>query len=232
MNLAKWALKNRVVTTVLSVGMLVGGYLAYMGLGRLEDPEFTIKECLVITPYTGASAAEVEEEVTEKLEIAIQQLSQLRELESMSTRGMSSITVRIEKKYDKDALPQVWDELRRKVGDAELNLPPGAGPAMVIDDFGDVYGILFALYGPEYTYAELKDIVEMLRRELLLVTDVAKVTFFGITPEVIYIELDRTRMAALGVSLFLFVFQQVRLIKCFRHQFQGDLFHYLTSEVD
>jgi multidrug efflux pump subunit AcrB len=144
-------------------------------MSRLEDPEFTIKDALVITPYPGASAMEVEEEVTDNIELAIQQLAQLDEIESKSERGLSTITVSIKNKYDIDTLPQVWDELRRKVGDAQRGLPPGAGPSLVVDDYGDVFGVFIAIYGDEYSYAELKDVVDMLRKELLLVDDVAKI---------------------------------------------------------
>ncbi len=112
---------------------------------------------------------------------------------------MSTLTVTIKNSYDKSTLPQVWDELRRKIGDAQKNLPPGAGPSLVVDDFGDVYGVFLAITGDEYTYAELKEYVKLLRRELLLVQDVAKIDTYGMRTEAIYIQLDRDRMASLGV---------------------------------
>ena len=197
--IAEASINNRVITLTFAVVMLVGGIKAFNGLSRLEDPEFTIKDALVITPYPGASAAEVEEEVTDHIEIAVQQLGQLDEIESRSTRGMSNLTVSIKKQYDSAALPQVWDELRRKVGDAQSGLPPGAGPSIVVDDFGDVYGVFVAIYGEEYSYAELKDVVDLLRRELLLVQDVAKIDTYGEFVEAIYVELERDRMAELGI---------------------------------
>ena len=113
MNLADVALRNRTTTLVLTAGLLFGGISAYGNLSRLEDPEFTIKDALVFTPYPGASAAEVEEEVSDEIEKAIQQLSQLFWIESTSYRGMSEIKAHIKDQYDRDALPQVWDELRR-----------------------------------------------------------------------------------------------------------------------
>jgi multidrug efflux pump subunit AcrB len=199
MNLAEVAIKNRVVTLVLTVVMLLGGYVSFQGMSRLEDPEFTIKDALVITPYSGASAAEVEEEVTDRIEIAVQALGQLDEIESKSDRGVSNLTVSIKNQYDSRALPQVWDELRRKVGDVQQSLPPGAGPSVVVDDYGDVFGVFFAIYGGEFTYAELKDVVDLLRRELLLVQDVAKIETYGELVEAIYIELNRDRMSQLGI---------------------------------
>ncbi len=199
MKLAEAAIRSKTTTLVLTAVFLVGGIIAFQGLSRLEDPEFTIKEALVITPYPGATATEVEEEVSDAIEIAIQQLGQLLEVESKSDRGLSTITVRIKDQYDKHALPQVWDELRRKVGDVQGQLPPGAGPSIVNDDYGDVWGIFFAVYGDEYTFAELKEVAKMLRRELLLVEDVAKVGFWGERTEAVYVEPDRDRMSQLGI---------------------------------
>ncbi len=191
MNIAPFWIEHRVITLVLTFALLGGGYQAFSGMSRLEDPEFTIKDALVITPYRGASAYEVEEEVTDELELAIQQLGQLKKLESKSDRGLSTITVTIKDQYDKDTLPQVWDELRRKIGDAQGGLPPGAGPSIVIDDYGDVYGIFIAVYGGEYSYAELKKFVDLMRRELLLVQDVAKIDTFGERVEAIFVAAAR-----------------------------------------
>ena len=200
MKITEFCLENRTTTLVLTVFMIAGGLFAYQGMGRLEDPEFTIKDAQIITHYPGASALEVEEEVTDEIEIAVQQLGQLDEVKSVYYRGLSIVTATIKDSYDKETLPQVWDELRRKVGDAQNRLPPGAGPTIVNDDFGDVYGIFFALYGDEYSYAELWQVAKLLRRELLLVDDVAKIDIVGNRPEVIYVELNRDRMSQLGIS--------------------------------
>jgi len=199
MDFAGIAIKNKVVTLVLVVVTLVAGMSAYGSMGRLEDPEFTIKDALVITPYPGATAIEVEQEVSDEMEMAVQQLGQRKRVISRSDRGLSTLTVTIQDKYDKTTLPQVWDELRRKVGDAQASLPPGAGPSIVVDDYGDVYGIFVVVYGAEYSYAELKRVTDGLRRELLLVKDVAKIAVFGELRECVYVELNRDRMAQLGV---------------------------------
>jgi multidrug efflux pump subunit AcrB len=201
MNFADIALNNRVTTLVLTVMMIVAGIASYQGLGRLEDPAFTIKDALVITPYPGATPQEVEEEVTDEIEKAVQKLGQIKELESRSEPGLSTVQVKIQDRYDSAALPQVWDELRRKVNDAQSSLPPGAGPSTVIDDFGDVYGIFVAIYGEDYSYAELKEYADFLQRELLLVEDVAKIDFFAARTEAIYVELNRDRMAQLGIPV-------------------------------
>ena len=169
MKITEFCLENRTTTIFLTIIAIAGGLAAFNNMGRLEDPEFVIKDALVITPYPGASAEEVEQEVSDEIEIAVQQLGQLFEVESRSSRGMSIVTVTIKDQFGKALLPQVWDELRRKVGDAQPNLPPGAGPSVVQDDFGDVFGVFIALYGQEYTYAELYDVAKFLRREFLLV---------------------------------------------------------------
>ena len=199
MDIAKVAISKRTITLVLTFVMLAGGMQAFQGMSRLEDPEFTIKDALVITPYTGASASEVAEEVSDELEKAVQQMGQLKRVVSKSDRGLSTLTVTIQDKYDKTSLPQVWDELRRKIGDAQKDLPPGAGPSFVVDDYGDVFGVFVAIYGEGYTYAELKEVIDLLRRELLLVEDVAKITTYGERVEAIYVELNRDRMAQLGI---------------------------------
>ncbi len=200
MDLAAIAIKNRVVTLTLAVVMLAAGFSSFENMSRLEDPEFTIKVALVMTPYPGASAEEVEQEVSDYLEIAVQQLGQLDRVESKSDRGLSTLTVTVKDNYDAETLPQVWDELRRKIGDAAGGLPAGAGQPMVIDDYGDVYGVFVAVTADGYTYAELKNYVDFLRRELLLVDDVGKIATYGERTEAIYISFDRDRMSQLGIS--------------------------------
>ena len=115
MNPGEFSVKNNRVVLVAMAMAIVGGIVAYLNIGRLEDPEFTIKQALIITPYPGASAEEVAQEVTNPIEIACQQLGQLDRVESESSRGRSVVTVTIKDRYDKTRMPQVWDELRRKV---------------------------------------------------------------------------------------------------------------------
>ena len=200
MNLAEFSIARKTTTYVVSAVVFVGGLVAFQGLGRLEDPEFTIKEAVVTTLYPGASPLEVSEEVTEVIEEAVQSMGQLKEVRSLSKPGLSIIYAEMQEKYDMRTLPQVWDELRRKVGDVQGQLPPGAGPSMVNDDFGDVFGVFLAIYGEGYSLAELLDVGKMLKRELLLVQDVAKVSFWGAQQEAIFVEISRARMSQLGIS--------------------------------
>jgi len=191
---------NRVVLVAMALAVL-GGLVAYRNLGRLEDPEFTIKQALIITPYPGASAAEVAQEVTNPIEVACQQLGQIEHIESESTRGQSLVTVRIKDRYNKHRIQQVWDELRRKVADVQSQLPPAArGQSVIIDDFGDVYGIFFALTGDGYSFPELRRYADFLRRELLSVPMVKSVVLFGEQQEVVYLEISRLRLAQLGLD--------------------------------
>ncbi len=200
MNLTDFSLRNRTLITVLTLVAVYAGMKAFDGLPRLEDPEFTIKEALVITPYPGATSYEVEEEVSDELELAVQKLGKIKKIESRNIPGQSTLTIEMRSTVPGKALPQVWDELRRKVGDAQSKLPPGAGPSLVIDDYSDVYGVFLALYGDEYSYRELYDYAKLLRRELVLVKDVAKVELFGVVSEVVYVEFDRERLSQIGIS--------------------------------
>ncbi|HFC46539.1 MAG TPA: efflux RND transporter permease subunit, partial [Dissulfuribacter thermophilus] len=200
MNIAELSIKKSVITWTMTVVMLFLGYFAYEGLPRLEDPEFAIKEAVIVTPYPGASPREVQEEVTEVIEKAVQEMGQLKKVVSYSSRGMSLVHVYIKDQYRKEQLPQVWDELRRRMADHEHELPPGAGPITVNDDFGDVFGVYFGLVGEGYTYAELKTVAEFLQRELLTVQDVKKIELFGLRKEAVYVEISRAKMAALGIT--------------------------------
>lgn len=200
MNIAQLAIRKSTITWTLSILLLVLGYVSFTNLARLEDPEFTIKDAIISTPYPGASAKEVEEEVSDVIERAVQELGQLKRVQSTSTRGMSVVKATIKDQYDKETLPQVWDELRRKVSDYQNRLPPGAGPSIVNDDFGDTYGIYVALSGEGYTMAELYEYAKLLRRELLLVDDVKRVVIWGHNQETVYVEMSRAKMAALGIS--------------------------------
>lgn len=192
--------KDRVVFTAMAL-VLLGGVVAYRQMGRLEDPEFTIKEALIVTPYPGASAEEVAQEVTNPIERACQQLGQLKRVESQSSRGMSVVTAVIQDRFHRDTIPQVWDELRRKIADAQPQLPPAVrGRSMVVDDFGDVYGIFLAITGEGYSFPELRRFAEFLRRELLLAPNVKKVELFGEQQEVVYLEISRQRLAQLGIN--------------------------------
>ena len=201
MNIAKFFIDRKILTWTMSLAIFAAGISAYQTIGRLEDPEYTIKAAQVVTYWPGATAAEVASELTDPLETAIQQMGQVKRVTSTSYPGRSIIAVEMQDKYDKTTLPQVWDELRRKVNDHASFLPAGAGTPLVIDDYGDVYGMYFVLYGDGYSLAEIKAYAKMLRRELLLCDQVAKIEMTGDQNEVVYFEISRARLANLGISL-------------------------------
>ncbi|ELE7131993.1 efflux RND transporter permease subunit VmeI [Vibrio harveyi] len=198
--IAAYFIRNRVISWMVSLIFLIGGVAAFFGLGRLEDPAFTIKDAMVVTSYPGATPQQVEEEVTYPIEKAIQQLTYVDEVNSISSRGLSQITVTMKNNYGPDDLPQIWDELRRKVNDLKGTLPPGVNDPSVIDDFGDVYGILLAVTGDGYSYKELLDYVDYLRRELELVDGVSKVSVSGQQQEQVFIEISMKKLSSLGLS--------------------------------
>ncbi len=200
MNPAKTALARRNITYFLTFLVLVAGYFAYSGIGRLEDPEFTIRQANLVIPYPGATADEVANEVVEVIESAAQELGYFEKITSVSEFGRATVSVETAFAY-RHRLPEVWSKLRNKVRDAERRLPPGAGPVMVFDDFGDTYGILLALTGPDFTAAELERVAKDLQRELVGVPQVSKAVIEGVQREVIDVEISRERLLQLGASL-------------------------------
>ena len=203
MNPAEFSIKNQVLSVIVILLALVGGWIAYNEMPRFEDPEFTIRTALVVTQYPGATPLEVAEEVTEPLERALQQLAEVDDIESKSVNGRSEIMVNIKYEFSpsKADLQLIWTKVRNKVSDAAASLPPGVGQPMVNDDFGDVYGLYYFLTGEGFTPAELRRYAKTLQSELLLVDGVAKVELDGSLQEAIFVEISRQNLASLGVSL-------------------------------
>jgi multidrug efflux pump subunit AcrB len=201
MNVGEFSVRNNRVLFMAMIFVLVGGVVAYQQIGRLEDPEFTIKEALILTPYPGASAEEVAMEVTNPIESACQELGQLLRVESESLRGRSVVTAVIQDRFHRQRIPQVWDELRRKIADVQRQLPPSVrGRSIVVDDFGDVYGIFLAISGEGFSQSELRRYAEFLRRAMLQVPNVKKCDLFAEQQEVIFLEISRQRLAQLGIN--------------------------------
>lgn len=199
--IAKFFLKNKALSWLLLGLILLGGIISYIGMGKLEDAPFTIKQAVVTTTYPGASPLEVQQQVTDVLEEAIQSLGELYYLKTENRAGLSKITVYVKKEIRADAMQQLWDKLRRKVGDAQSKLPAGAGTSVVNDDFGDVLGVFYALSSTTRTYRELEDQAERIKNELLDVEDVARVELFGVQNRTIEIEADPALLAASGVTM-------------------------------
>ncbi|MFA8434628.1 MAG: efflux RND transporter permease subunit [Marinifilaceae bacterium] len=199
MNLTEFALKQRAVMLFAIVAIVIGGVFSFFAMGKLEDAEIPVKAAVVVTQYPGASPHEVELQVTEPLEKAIQAMEGVDFLESRSMAGYSEITVNLKSSIRTNALPQVWDVLRKKVYDASGMLPQGAYPPIVADDFGDVYGIFLAVSADGYSYEQLRDYARFLKRELLLVDGVKRINIYGERQASVYLELSSEKMAHLGV---------------------------------
>ncbi|KHT64218.1 multidrug transporter AcrB [Photobacterium gaetbulicola] len=202
MNIARYTLAKRTSVWVLIALTLIGGYLSYLKLGRFEDPEFVIRQAVIVTPYSGATAQEVSDEITDVIEGAVQSLQEVKEVTSVSKQGMSEVTVEIKRNFSQtDAeLQQVWDKLRRKINDAQRMLPPGAGPSIVNDDFADVFAQFYAVTGEGYSDKQLQDYVDDLRRELVLVPGVSKTTTMAEKQEAIFVEIASARLEQFGLS--------------------------------
>lgn len=199
MQIARLSIERPLYTWLLILFCLFGGAAGYLGVGKLEDPVFTLKSGLIITPYPGATAAEVSIEVSEVLEAEIQQMDEVDFITSSNTPGLSVIEVTIRDTFGGDELPQVWDDMRDRVTDARSGLPSGALPPTVNDSFGDVYGLLYAVSAPGYDDAAIWDIATFLRREVLTVDGVANAEVLGLPEEAIFIEPSGEILTSLGV---------------------------------
>ena len=200
MNLTRLALEKRTLIH-FAVGLIViGGLFSYVTMGRLEDPDFTVKTAVIFTPYPGASPLDVEQEVTNPIERAIKEMPQLDMMYSMSRAGLSIIRVDMKEEYWADSLPQVWDEMRRKINDLRPKLPPGVLDPDVMDDFSFVFGFVLSVTGDEYSYAELERYTKFLQKELGLVPGVSRVDLWGVQPKVIYVDISENQLASLQIT--------------------------------
>jgi len=201
MNIGEYSVQNKVISWLLVVILVGGGVWGFERMGKLEDPAFTIKLAKVITRYPGATAQQVQEEVTYHLEDAIQRMEQVRHIKmSVSRPGYSDIQIEFKDNYRAADFPNIFDELRRKIADVRPKLPPGAMAPQIIDDFGDVYGVYAVLTGEGYSWRDLWDTADRVKRELVLVPGVRKVVIDGEQREVVYVDISRTRIGELGIS--------------------------------
>jgi len=202
MDLARFAIEKRVISALATLLILAAGIFAYSALPRFEDPEFIIRQAQIVTPYPGASADEVALEVSEVLENALQQLRGVKEVRSVSSPGLSQISVEFTIKSAKGypELNQLFAQMRAKVGDVQGRLPPNALPSQVYDDFGDVFALYFAVTGEGYSVSELNEYAKDLQRELVGVKGVSKVVLNGVQDEVIYVEYAPARLIELGLT--------------------------------
>ena len=200
-NLSEWGLAHRsLVLYLLFVSTLIG-LVAYTRLGQSEDPPFTFKIMVVRAEWPGATAREVEQQLTDKIERKLQEIPQLDVVRSFSRPGEAMVFVITRDSTPAREMPDVWYQARKKVGDIAYTLPAGVRGPFFNDEFGDTYGNIFALVGEGVSHAELKRHAEAIRSELLRVQDVAKVSFFGEQAQRVYIELSNTKLATFGLQL-------------------------------
>ena len=202
MDLARFAIEKRVISALATLLILAAGIFAYSALPRFEDPAFLIRQAQVVTPYPGASAEEVALEVSEVLENALQQLRGVKEVRSVSSPGVSRISVEftIKSAGNYPELNQLFSQMRAKVSDAQSSLPPNALASQVYDDFGDVYALYFAVTGEGYSISELNEYAKDLQRDLVGVKGVSKVVLNGVQHEVIYVEYSPARLIELKLT--------------------------------
>lgn len=201
MNLSTFALRQKTFVIFFSVLCIVAGIYSYFVLGKLEDPTFTVKSAVVVTLYPGATAKEVEELVTDKVETRLQEMSEQWKLRSLSRPGSSMIFIDLKESVTSDELPQQWDLLRRKVEDVKLELPAQAQISIVQDEFSQVYGMVFSVYGEDTPMHDLKNYARELQRRIKAVNGIKKVQLHGIREQVVNIDVSDERMAKTNISV-------------------------------
>ena len=200
MNLAEFAIKQRLFVLFFSVLCVIVGVISYFELGKLEDPTFTVKSAVVVTLYPGASAKQIEQQVTDKIETKLQEMGSMWKLRSLSRPGSSMIFIDLKESTNSDELPQEWDLLRRKINDVKLTLPATAQISIVQDEFSEVYGMLFSVYGENAQPEALRRYAKELQRRIKTVEGIKKIELHGVQNQAVYIDFPEERLAQYGIS--------------------------------
>lgn len=199
-NLTEWAIRHKALAIYFMIVSMAAGVSAYLHLGRNEDPEFTVKTMVVHTEWPGATQEETMQQITDRIEKKLQDTPNLYYLKSYTTAGASTIFVYLLESTPKKTVPDLWYQVRKKVGDIRQTLPQGVVGPFFNDEFGDTYGIIYGFTADGFTHRELRDYVEEARSRLLRVKDVAKAEFLGTQDERIYVEFSTHRLAELGMD--------------------------------
>jgi multidrug efflux pump len=199
-NLSEWALSHQTLVLYFMIVLAAIGIGSFLRLGQAEDPDFTFKLMVVRTLWPGASADEVERQLTDKIERKLQETPRLDFLRSYSKPGESVVFVFVKDSSRPDEIRDTWYQVRKKVGDIRATLPQGVIGPFFNDEFGDTFGNIYAITGDGHTYAQLKEVADRIRNELLRVKDVAKVDLVGEQDEKIFIEVSNTRLGTLGIA--------------------------------
>jgi len=199
-NLSEWALEHQSLVLFFMLALFAAGVFSYFRLGQAEDPDFTFKLMVVRAIWPGASPREMEEQVTERLEKKLQETPFLDNVRSYTKAGETTIFVTLGDSTAPKEVPDVWYQVRKKIGDMRNMLPNGVIGPFFNDEFGDVFGNIYAFTGDGYSYAELKDYIEQVRKEILRVPNVAKAEIVGDQDEKIYVEVSHRKLATLGID--------------------------------
>ncbi|MEB0114055.1 efflux RND transporter permease subunit [Variovorax sp. RTB1] len=199
-NLSKWALDHGALTRYLMLVLMVLGFTSYFQLGQDEDPPFTFRVMVVQTFWPGATAQQVAEQVTDKIERTLQEVPYADKIRSYSKPGESQIIFEIKDSSRASEVPNVWYTVRKKIADMRGNLPGGIQGPFFNDEFGDVFGVIYALESEGFSQSELKTFADDVRQRLLRVKDVSKVQQFGLQDEKVFIEVSQKRVAQLGLD--------------------------------
>ena len=200
MKFIDYSIKNTSVVRFFVALLIIGGLFSYFKLGKLEDPEFKIKEALVITMYPGQDAHSVELQVTNKVEEALQKIPNIDYLQSVSKPGYSQVKIKLQESVPSEKLDQYWDNVRKKISDAQINMPLGIIPSIVLDDYGAVYGIFLAVTSDGYSYSELSKYTDYILKELNSINGIAQTAQFGKQNEAVEVIIDREKINSLGIS--------------------------------
>jgi multidrug efflux pump len=200
-NLSRWALEHPALTRYLMVALMVLGMASYFQLGQDEDPPFTFRAMVVRTYWPGATAQQVAEQVTDKIERTLQEVPYADKIRSYSKPGESQIIFQLKDSSRPGDVPQVWYTVRKKIADMRGTLPQGMVGPFFNDEFGDVYGVIYALTGDGFSPAEVKVHADRVRQTLLRVPDVAKVELFGVQDEKVFIEVSQKKIAQMGLDM-------------------------------
>ncbi len=199
-NLSEWALRHKSFVLYLMLIIAIAGIFSYGKLGREEDPPFSIKVMVVKTVWPGATTQDMISQVTERIEKKLEEIPSLDFLRSYTKPGESVVMVSLKDSASAAAVPDIWYQVRKKVGDIRQSLPQGVVGPFFNDEFGDTYSLIFALTSDGFTHRELRDHAERVRADLLRVPDVAKIDLIGAQDEKIYLEFSTQQMAALGLD--------------------------------
>ncbi len=200
MNIPKFALTHKVIVHFILILTLLAGISAYQKIGRLEDAPFVIKQARITVQYPGASPEEVEQLVTDPIEETLQKVRNYNYIKSESKAGSAVIDFFLKNHTKPEEVPQIWDEMRRKVNDLTPKLPAGVTSVSINDDFGDVFGYYFAIVADEgFNYEELEDYADFVKKQLITATDVSRIELFGVQNRVVNIKISNEKLANSGV---------------------------------